>query len=111
MPVCAERDTAVRCLLILSMSMDVTITRLRLGMSLPHKVSYFRVRHRVEPTSPSPIAVFTTIGLGGPIAEGQNFQANLFAESVIISPLGCYRISKFGGDHPGHSRLQAASCR
>ena len=41
-----------------------------------------------EPSAPSPIAVSTIIndsliGLGAVVAEGQNFQANLVAESVI----------------------------
>ena len=113
MPVCAERDT-VRCLLILSICTcgrhyyETSIGNVTSPQSVIFPVTYESTTGIVEPTSPSPIAVSTT---GVPIAEGQNFQANLFVESVITSPLGCYRISEFGGDHPGHSRLQAASCR
>jgi len=53
-----------------------------------------------EPRTFSPIAVSTIIndsliGLGGVIAEGQNFQANLVAESVITFAVKSFRLRPY----------------
>jgi len=89
MPVCAERDT-VRCLLILSICTygrhyyETPIGNVTSPQSVIFPVTYESTTG-LSQLHPLQLRFLQPSGLGGPLAEGQNFQANLFAESVITS--------------------------
>jgi len=88
MPVCAERDT--ECLLILSICAygrhyyETPIGNVTSPQSVIFPVTY-EFTTGLSQLHPLQSRFLQPSGLGGPLAEGQNFQANLFAQSVITS--------------------------
>jgi len=110
MPVCAERDTG--CLLILSICTcgrhydETSIGNVTSPQAVIFPVTYESTTGIVEPTSPSPIVVFTTIGLGVPILRARNSKP-IYSSSRSLPLLWVATESanslNICGDHPRHS--------